>query len=241
LPGRFSAQFSVVKNMLAKFAHSIPGRPSEDWELLAHHLANVGTRAATFAAPFGFQHAALAAGLLHDIGKASQSYQEYIAAPIDPNKRGPDHSTAGAREARERYGKGLGNLLAFAVAGHHAGLTNGADLKRRLDPARYVIEPHDGWGDHVSALPTLNSLATAPTLSKSNEAGFMASFLTRMLFSCLVDADFLETEQFYAQARGLPVNRGGFTPIAVLRERISAFMLKISSCAPKTPVNRARS
>lgn len=222
------------------FAHSIPGRPQEQWESLADHLMSVGARAASFAADFGFQGAAMAAGLLHDIGKASKEFQSYIGEPSEPAMRGPDHSTAGAREATELYGPALGKLIAFAIAGHHAGLANGLDLKRRLDPAKYDIRPYYDWRDHVSTLPTIESLGTAPNLTNSMDAGFTASFLTRMLFSCLVDADFLETERFYAQTQEPPIERGGFTPLPDLRRRLSKYMQETFSNVRDTRVNTAR-
>lgn len=182
----------------------------------------------------------MAAGLLHDIGKASKEFQHYIAESSDQTKRGPDHSTAGAREACSAYGDKLGKILAFAIAGHHAGLANGSDLLRRLDPARYDINAYNGWRDHVSHLPTMQTLASAPTLSPAKDAGFTAWFLTRMLFSCLVDADFLETEHFYSQAHGTPIERSDFASISDLHRRLSAFMLDSFSNAPGTPVNMAR-
>jgi len=110
------------------------------WQRLTDHLDRVGERSVAFAEPFELGEAGRAAGLLHDIGKTSDACQAYISGPLDAQKRGPDHSTAGAREAQDAYGPKLGRLLAFAIAGHHAGLANGADLARRLDGA-YEIKP----------------------------------------------------------------------------------------------------
>ncbi|MFX9788008.1 CRISPR-associated endonuclease Cas3'', partial [Acinetobacter baumannii] len=84
------------------------------WEALSDHLAAVAARAAMFAGDFGFAEAARVAGLLHDIGKASKADQDYIAASREApsGRRGPDHSTAGAREAIARYPQPLGRMLA---------------------------------------------------------------------------------------------------------------------------------
>jgi len=65
-----------------------------------------------------------AAGLLHDIGKNSDAFQRYIRG----KSASPDHSTAGAVEAEKIYGPQAGRLFAFAIAGHHAGLTDGKAL-----------------------------------------------------------------------------------------------------------------
>ena len=109
-----------MPNML--FAHTQPGRAEEDWEPLASHLTAVGVRAAEFAEVFGGELLAGAAGRLHDIGKASARFQPYLRGEAAST----DHSTAGAQLACERYGEQVGKLLAFCVAGHHAGLADGA-------------------------------------------------------------------------------------------------------------------
>jgi len=228
----------------AMFAHSLDGRPSGEWEPLSHHLAAVGGRAAGFAAAFGWGEAARAAGLLHDIGKCSAAFQAYIARPRDEaagRSRGPDHSTAGARVAHTAYGPTLGRLLAFAIAGHHAGLADAADLKRRLDDASYSVERYDGWEAHCGALPGGEKiLGSIPRPAFSAHVGFTQAFLTRMLFSCLVDADFLETEAFYARAQGEPVERGGHTSLLVLRERLQRHMAARMAGSVPTPVNALR-
>lgn len=228
------------------FAHSLPDRPDQaGWEPLSHHLSQVGDRAAAFATLFGAGELARAAGLLHDIGKCSEAYQAYIRGQ---QLKGPDHSTAGARAAVEAYGK-LGRLIAFGVAGHHSGLMDGVDrkgegrgrsLSDRLDPTAYSIPSHDGWRDHVLGPPTLAALSgcSRPT-ANPDYPGFEFAFLTRMLFSCLVDADFLETERFYALAQGLaaPV-RGG----VVTRSHLDRIRLHMAGRRRNdTLVNRLRS
>ena len=151
-------------------------------------------------------------GLLHDIGKSSDAYQTYISSPVNAaGPKGPDHSTAGAREAVRAYGPIMGQLLAYGIAGHHAGLSDPTKLAERLNPTIRHIENYDGWKGEVSHLPTMQDLiACRIPRDHSSYPGFQYSFLTRMLFSCLVDADFLETERFYNQTEGLPAPaRGG--------------------------------
>ncbi len=115
------------------FAHSLEGRPPSEWEPLSHHLKAVSDRAAEFAARFGLAESARVAGPLHDIGKCSAAFQAHIGAPSDDGsgaRRGPDHSTAGAHEAAAVYGKSVGRMLAYAIAGHHAGLADAQELDR---------------------------------------------------------------------------------------------------------------
>ncbi|MEP4165100.1 CRISPR-associated endonuclease Cas3'' [Maricaulis sp.] len=103
--------------------------------------------------------------------------------------------------------------MAFGLAGHHAGLMDGSGhdggtLARRLSKP---IKPYDGWRDHAIGLPVLDELKAVFHPPKLNgiAPGFEMAFLARMLFSCLVDADFLETERFYSSARGDDAPRRG--------------------------------
>ena len=222
------------------FAHSLRDRPTEDWEPLSHHLAAVGDRAAEFAEAFGWKEAARVAGRLHDIGKCSAAFQAYIRRPQEGDKRsrGPDHSTAGARVAAAAYGA-LGRMLAFAIAGHHSGLADFGDLERRLESER-AIEPYPEWQAHAGAVPPLAGLRYTKQFLKSADKGFEQAFLTRMLFSCLVDADFLETERFYAEAQGAPIERGGHRDLDTLRESLRAWMARLLVEAAATPLNALR-
>jgi CRISPR-associated endonuclease/helicase Cas3 len=222
------------------YAHSLRSKPVEDWEHLTDHLAAVAERAAQFAETFGFGEAGRVAGLLHDIGKVSQGYQGYIAMPDagQPRRRGPDHSTAGAREASRKYPSPLGRMLACVIAGHHSGLADGAELDRRLSPDDYRIEPYNAWEAHVGRLAPTHSLR--PDRWKPGpHRGFSAAFAIRMLFSSLVDADFLATEAFYLKVEGQPSNRGDHTDLATLRGRLADHMARLQSDAA-APVRALR-
>ncbi len=189
------------------FAHSVPGSSETKWEPLAHHLAGVGATAAEFAAAFGGEAAAEAMGRLHDIGKCSAAYQRYIRQDAAA-QRGPDHSTAGAKEAEAAY-RQIGRLLAFGIAGHHGGLMDGGRLTERLGKA---VEAYPQWQTQTGPLPEARLVQAAALNMTSNAItpGFSLAFRARMLFSCLVDADFLETERFYALSRGeVEPARGG--------------------------------
>ncbi len=225
----------------SKFAHSLPDAPPDRWESLSHHLRAVAGRSAEFAAVFGWAEAARTAGLLHDIGKTSAAYQAYIAASRDTigGRRGPDHSTAGAREAVKSYPHPLGRMLAYAIAGHHAGLADARDLDRRLAPG-YRIEAYEGWQAHAGVPQPSAALIPTRRPDGAGLPGFGPALLTRMLFSCLVDADFLETEAFYTRAEGRAVERGGHAPIERLRDRLRAYMTQKQLNAPVTPINALR-
>jgi CRISPR-associated endonuclease/helicase Cas3 len=214
------------------FAHSRPGRPPTEWEPLSEHLREVGDLARSFASIFGWEAAGDAIGRLHDIGKASEAYQRYIAAPPTTGIKGPDHSTAGAREAESLYGIWLGRMFAYAIAGHHAGLADFAELKRRTQEKS--IERYDSWGTHAGALPEPRALLPRSSPKQNPRLGFSTAFLTRMLFSCLTDADFLATERFYAGR-----DRERFTSLDVLEARLATFLKTKQSSASQ--LNRLRS
>lgn len=216
------------------YAHSVPNQSIAQWELLADHLALVGDTAARFADVFGWGELARLAGTLHDVGKMSEIFQAYLHGRASSC----DHSTAGARVATAEYPHPVGRMLATIIAGHHAGLDDGDGIDRRLDPHQTEIPAFEGWRSHAAALPPMGRLSPTRRFIQSTLPGFTHAFLTRMLFSCLVDADFLETERFYAGSR--PVPRGGYPGIAALQVRLRAHMDGLSAKARPGPVNAVR-
>lgn len=182
------------------YAHSKPGRPPSEWQPLEVHLRNVADLAGQFADAFGAKEWGEAAGLLHDAGKSAPGFQAYLRAStdVDPHvgeQAGRvDHSTAGAQFAVRRFPL-LGHLLAYALAGHHGGLPDaiagGTCLQDRL--AKRLEAAASGCAadaPHELGVPRWLGSALAA------RDGFAAAFFGRMVYSCLVDADFLDTEWF---------------------------------------------
>ena len=217
------------------FAHSLPGKPLDEWEPLARHLREVACGAAARAQRFGWAEVARVAGLLHDVGKASGQFQDYIQGRAP---RGGDHSTAGALAALRAYPEPLARVLALIVAGHHSGLADPDEIERRVGAA---VPGHEGWEAHAGPLPPLPALlptrpAPAPELPWLHRP-FGLSFMVRMLFSCLVDADFIATETFM---QGGPLPRGNTTGIAILRDRLRDHLQTLQAGAKPTELNRLR-
>ena len=134
------------------YAHS--GSVDQEWHRLSVHLEDTGTRAATFLESLHCADIARAAGLLHDVGKYTQAFQARLAG----SAKRVDHSTAGAKIAIDRYGPKLGRLLAFCIAGHHAGLANGVNADRATaltDRLNGTVPKLDPVWEHEITLPTL--------------------------------------------------------------------------------------
>lgn len=175
----------------------------EDGEIqsLEDHLTNVGDLCASFAGKFGFEEIGRVTGCLHDTGKYSREFQNRI------QNDGPkvDHATAGAKIARELYQKEWGtlvdNLIGYCIAGHHTGL---CDVGRKIDPrdaGTYLarmkknVPEYSAWNQE-SGITVPEIHCTQQIQELSHRDGISLSFLTRMLYSCLVDADYLDTEHF---------------------------------------------
>lgn len=224
------------------YAHSLEGRPEDAWQGLAEHLHGVAERAAAFAAHFGAAETAYAAGLLHDLGKYTEPFQQRLRGG-----QRVDHATWGARVAMERYGP-LAYLLAYAIAGHHAGLANGArgerrrGLSERLDDSLPTLDAR--WRQELT-LPEVARLRgeLAALNGMPERAMFQLALRVRMLFSCLVDADYLDTEMFYRMAEGVSPPVPDIVPqqgLLELRAALDAHLASVAAGVQDTEVNRLR-
>lgn len=195
-------KFAKESSSIGPFAHT--ANSHDKWHDLREHLESVASLARQFAEPFEAGQWGYLAGLWHDLGKFSCEFQEYLLrqgsedCQLRELKGKVDHTSAGAKQAVEKV-EILGFLLAYAIAGHHAGLldavSDGACLDKRL--SKELPE----WRHGLDSLPSVE-LPELPrflriSLGKDRKAAaFRLSFFVRMIFSCLLDADFLDTEAF---------------------------------------------
>lgn len=212
-------------------------------QTIAEHAAGTAERAGRAAGAFGFGDAARAAGMFHDVGKYAPAFQARLCG----SREAYEHSSAGMSLFFERSRKCRSYadmLLAYAIAGHHAGLpdkgsgsdtedsdTFTAKIKRRAalgcDFGSYSAE--------LGELPAVRELPAA-FLPKQYD-WYSYQFLGRMLFSSLVDADFLDTEAFMS---GGTAARDGGEPFDTLRDRFERYMDRFSGKSGKLNENRAK-
>ena len=234
---------------------------SENWysHPLQKHLQKVAQLAKRFAGRYGSLFAEYA-GLLHDLGKFQEAFQKYIRnasgfekenahlEDVESTKlRKIPHSTAGAKYAVEHLNPFFGHLLAYLIAGHHAGLADWYDkgsLKSRLQQADDEL---------VASLSGLMESSLSEDFFPLSDDDLKRDFFAfwkewakleelhiwlRFLFSCLVDADFLDTEAFMngyadadtAQAAGL---RPKFPGLDELHRRYEQYMAQLHEKSDK--------
>ena len=185
------------------FAHSLENEPLEKWQLLEKHLQNVAIKAAGFASSFGGDTWAMLAGENHDLGKGTKAWQAYLRRVNEIDDEfaefyagHPNHAAEGAKWLFN-HSKQAGKILAYCIAGHHGGMPNWEDTGKSALRAK-LETPHADISFPVST-PTIP--VDLPFQIEQDRFGFQVQFFTRMIYSCLVDADFLDTEHFLDQQR----------------------------------------
>ncbi len=215
------------------YAHTKDGQGQESWQKLDDHLDRVAELAAGFAASFGADEWGQAAGRLHDLGKYSQAFQDRL-------RGGPrvDHATAGAQEAHARLGPQAGKLLAYAIAGHHGGLPDGISSSRPSLEKRLEKKDLPNYRHFPPDLVAGLTLPRPQLRTKNVPAGFRIGFFVRMVFSCLVDADYLDTERFVDPDKA--AWRGGRPTLDQLHDRLQSYLLGLRAMAGDAPLNVRR-
>lgn len=214
------------------YAHSTSNPSKANWQLLADHLETVGKIAEKSAQAFNCGQLAKAIGLLHDLGKYSQEFQRRLQGDPKP----VNHATWGAIQAVKKY-EGIGQLMAYIIAGHHTGLANGTHhdsarltaLDQRLKEASELPNLADQWKTEIEPLLPLLTDITPPLKLNKDFGNFQFMLLTRMLLSSLVDADRIDTEAFALKAEGKqPPSRGQYPSLATIKAQFDQFLSGLS-------------
>lgn len=158
------------------------------------HLYGTAKLAGDFAGRFGKKEWGYCCGMLHDIGKYSDAFQERIR---NKSNRLVDHATAGAKVCLDQGG--CYSFLCYCIAGHHAGLpdygnsSDSGSARSLMGRRKKEIQDFTAYKKEIQ-IPQINAAPFDPR--QSPDPDFSLSFFIRMLYSCLVDADFLDTENF---------------------------------------------
>ncbi|NDV19072.1 CRISPR-associated helicase Cas3' [Pseudodesulfovibrio sp. JC047] len=170
------------------YAHTKEDSGPETWQSLDDHLQNVARLTAQRCRPFNAEEWGRLIGATHDIGKKNPLFQKRLTGE---NRDHADHKGAGASLMASRKSQ-FGHIAALCIGGHHGGLPdyhgneNGRSLKKCMKEGYHLSD--DEIGDAADF--------EDPTLPFVPRSSFECAFFTRMLFSALVDADFLDTEAF---------------------------------------------
>ncbi len=210
-------------------------------QTLNDHLTGTAKIASNFTSTFNNSEWGKLLGLWHDLGKYSEEFQDYIKVNSgyeEDDQRRPktDHTSAAAILAKETY-SGLWPPIAYCIAGHHAGLHNwlpelgvSGDLSDRLMKQEFLNKVRnkipDKFLERIDLIP--------PKMDDSKQMHLWI----RMLFSCLVDADYLDTERFMNPESF--ERRGKYDSLIELKSRFDIYMGDIVKNAPLTTVNSIR-
>jgi len=187
-------QYLIGKQFLA---HSKNNSGKE--HLLIEHLKGVSDLAGKFAEPFGAGKIAALLGLLHDAGKMQEGFQNYLTGDAPT---GPNHAWVGAVLA-EKWKLSLG-LLGLTISGHHAGLQTPQTIRSYLSNNRKIEifkTVECALKEVYSSLDSVQEgdwpLYISSDTRTSEERKRRVELFLRFLFSCIVDADFLDTEKHF--------------------------------------------
>jgi CRISPR-associated endonuclease/helicase Cas3 len=218
-------------------------------QCLIEHLEGTAKLARCNANKFASGEWGQVLGLNHDTGKGRTVWQDYL---VDKSGYGYDedahlegkpgkvlHAIYGAKLAEEVFGKGIGRVLAYCIAGHHAGLPDwsGAEGSGKAS-LKFQEEQANGWEEINSSLVEI--LRSLPSLKQPWKLTSRLDFSlwVRMLFSCLVDADFLDTEKYMDQNKN--EQRGNYCKIGELLKRFNQYIACLEQGAKGTNANRIR-
>lgn len=209
---------------------------------LIEHLQGTSEMSGEFAKAFSNENWGMLLGRWHDLGKLSDEFQAYIKinSGYEEGERlgRTDHTSAAAILSKESY-PNYWPPIAYCIAGHHAGLHNwlpepgiSGDLSDRLLKQELL--------DKISTkipVELLESINLNPPTGRTIDSNQMHLWI-RMLFSCLVDADYLDTERFMNPESF--AKRGKYDSLIQLKERFDTHMTEMLKKAPMSPVNSIR-
>ena len=190
-------------------------------QTIKEHLEGTAKLSGEFAKKFGKEEWGYCCGYLHDIGKYSVEFQHKIR---ENGNEQIDHSTAGAKVCVEKGG--LYPIMSYCIAGHHAGLPNygsfqdGGFESTLMGRMKKTLKDYSAYQDEIE-IPKVTTVPIAYGETKNPD--FSLSVFIRMLYSCLVDADFLDTEAFMKKGE---IKRDTGESIEILLQKLEKYVSK---------------
>lgn len=190
-------------------------------QTVKEHLEGTAKLSGEFAKKFGKEEWGYCCGHLHDIGKYSVEFQHKIR---ENGNEQIDHSTAGAKVCVEKGG--LYPIMSYCIAGHHAGLPNygssqdGGFESTLMGRMKKTLKDYSAYKDEIE-IPKVTTVPIAYGETKNPD--FSLSVFIRMLYSCLVDADFLDTEAFMKKGE---IKRDKGESIEILLQKLEKYVSK---------------
>ena len=219
-------------------------KPANQWPIQsnANHSNGVAVLASKFANEFGFKSVGRIEGLLHDKGKEQIGFQRYIKGitGYDPSitYQHTPHAFVGALLAKKLYPQ-LYPLVSYPIMGHHTGLYDYSvfnDKMQKPIPNDVTIDipnaPNDITRNPIDKLDVKQAIDVIIHTEKQD-----LHHIIRMLFSCLVDADFLDTEAFMNQDHARL--RGSKSQLQELQPLLARKMIQLNN-TKRTAVNLIR-
>lgn len=205
-------------------AHS-PTELHPEGQPLEEHLNNVAARAAASLEDEALARLAAVIGAYHDRGKAKKEFMEYLRT----GKGRVDHSTAGGVQLAEQLGKPWTQLAVPPILGHHGGLPNGiceAEDGTRSTQQRLAEGVPDEVRRAFADVPAPAGLK--PPRCRSAKTAPMECYLDcKLLYSALVDADYLDTEEYFQPEQA--ALRGRRPELLSLLSRYDAYMERLEA------------
>lgn len=236
------------------YAHT-PASPGGSWHLLPGHLLSTASKAREFADAFACGDIAYIMGLFHDAGKFSDEFQNYLRACYEaslkaaapPRPGTAEHKAAGSAIVLDKLADNAGAIAALCIMGHHGGLLSPSSaIHTDLSDRRRRVRNFD---DVCRVAVTQTRAAVAPvnfsSAGKVVDAAvdpFALEMLGRMLYSCLVDADSLDTEAHNRPERSA-VRAGGLELSSIVddwRRRLAQHVASLAGASDDRPVPRVR-
>jgi len=236
----------MCEELIAHVRKNEDGTWAAPHKLLAH-LEDTAKRAEMNANKFQSGEWGKAAGLAHDAGKGRAEWQRYLKiksgydeeAHLEGKAGKVPHAIFGAKLGEELFGKQTGRLLAYCIAGHHAGLPDWSSAEGAGQSSLQFQEMQVKQLEDIdkSIIDIIGSARPTVPPWKFSE-GLDLSLWIRMLYSCLVDADFLDTELYMNQEKA--DNRGAYCSIQELLIRFNNYINKLDISSEDTRVNAIR-